>query len=137
MLLKLFTAFVLSTIKVSYAVDTDVNAKAAIESHSDAGGSLGGTDLKSVLVDNLKLFLCRHHDNLMYSNVLALPPQAKVAVNNEVMAAVSNSALITPDGSFGMLRMWIDGCKRAGVKNFMVIAIDDQVGSLLKDCIPR
>lgn len=71
------------------------------------------------------------------------------------MAAVSNSALITPDGPFpnsvwdaslklmrsphprvlpipcvgehGMLRMWIDGCKRSGVKNFMVIAIDDEV----------
>ena len=56
-----------------------------------------------------------------------IPPQDKIAINNEVMVAVSNSALITPDGSFGMLRMWIDGCKRAGVKNFMVIAIDDAV----------
>ena len=56
-----------------------------------------------------------------------MPPQDKIAINNEVMVAVSNSALITPDGSFGMLRMWIDGCKRAGVKNFMVIAIDDAV----------
>jgi hypothetical protein len=26
-----------------------------------------------------------------------------------------------------MLRLWIDGCQRAGVKNFMVIAIDDDV----------
>ena len=30
-------------------------------------------------------------------------------------------------GEHGMLRMWIDGCKRSGVKNFMVIAIDDEV----------
>lgn len=27
-----------------------------------------------------------------------------------------------------MLKLWIDGCQRAGVKNFMVIAIDDEVG---------
>ena len=53
-----------------------------------------------------------------------------MAVNGEVLAAVSNSALITPDGSYGMLRMWIDGCKRSGVKNFMVIAIDDPVGGV-------
>jgi len=37
----------------------------------------------------------------------------EVAVNNEVLAAVSNSALITPDEEFGMLRLWIDGCKSA------------------------
>ncbi|KAG2436249.1 hypothetical protein HXX76_006560 [Chlamydomonas incerta] len=51
----------------------------------------------------------------------------RIAINKEVMAAVSNGALITPDGKFGMLKLWIDGCQRAGVKNFMVIAIDDEV----------
>ena len=56
-----------------------------------------------------------------------MPLQDKIAINNEVMAAVSNSALISADGKYGMLRMWIDGCQRAGVKNFMVIAIDDGV----------
>jgi len=55
----------------------------------------------------------------------------KVAVNNEVLVAVSNSALISPDGKYGMLRLWIDGCKRAGVKNFMVIAIDDSLTKIL------
>lgn len=29
-------------------------------------------------------------------------PQERIAVNKEVMAAVSNGALITPDGKFGM-----------------------------------
>ncbi|GIL58590.1 hypothetical protein Vafri_13473 [Volvox africanus] len=53
----------------------------------------------------------------------------RVGINKEVMAAVSNGALITPDGKFGMLKLWIDGCQRAGVKNFMVIAIDDDVAS--------
>eukprot|EP00798_Chlamydomonas_sp_ICE-L_P007645 gene7645-801_t len=57
----------------------------------------------------------------------------KVAVNNEVLAAVSNSALITPDGKFGMLRLWIDGCRHANVTNFMVIAIDDQVAKTMAD----
>jgi hypothetical protein len=56
----------------------------------------------------------------------------KVAVNKEVMAAVSNSNLISEDGKFGMLAMWVDGCKRAGMKNFMVIAIDDRVAATMK-----
>lgn len=54
--------------------------------------------------------------------------QAGLAINREVVACVSNQALITPDGKFGMLRMWIDGMQRAKVKNYMVIAIDDEVG---------
>ena len=29
----------------------------------------------------------------------------KVAINKEVLACVSNSALISPDGSFGMLKL--------------------------------
>ncbi|KAG2497784.1 hypothetical protein HYH03_004056 [Edaphochlamys debaryana] len=68
---------------------------------AEAVGQFGSSDLKSVL--------------------------DKIGINNEVMAAVSNGALITPDGQFGMLKLWIDGCQRAGVKNFMVIAIDDEV----------
>ncbi len=40
---------------------------------------------------------------------------------------MSNSALITPAGDFGMLKIWIDGVRHAGVKNYLVIAIDDQV----------
>ncbi|EFJ42727.1 hypothetical protein VOLCADRAFT_107128 [Volvox carteri f. nagariensis] len=53
----------------------------------------------------------------------------RIAINKEVMAAVSNGALITPNGKYGMLKLWIDGCQRAGVKNFMVIAIDDDVAN--------
>jgi hypothetical protein len=53
--------------------------------------------------------------------------QEEIAINKEVLACVSNSALITPDGKYGMLKLWIDGVQRAGVKNYMVIAIDDQV----------
>lgn len=53
----------------------------------------------------------------------------RIAINKEVMAAVSNAALITRDGKFGMLKLWIDGAQRAGVKNFMVIAIDDYVAA--------
>ncbi|KAL6751100.1 nucleotide-diphospho-sugar transferase-domain-containing protein [Haematococcus lacustris] len=51
----------------------------------------------------------------------------------EVLACVSNSALISRDGRFGMLKYWIDGVQRAGVKNYMVIAIDDGVAAALKD----
>lgn len=53
--------------------------------------------------------------------------QEEIAINKEVVACVSNFALISSDGKNGMLRMWIDGVRRAGVKNYMVVAIDDQV----------
>lgn len=56
----------------------------------------------------------------------------RIAINREVVAAVSNSYTISPDGSGGMLRMWIDGMRRAGVKNYMVICIDDQVAEIMK-----
>ena len=59
-------------------------------------------------------------------------PQEKIAVNKEVVAAVSNFALISADGKSGMLKMWIDGLRRAKVTNFMVICIDDQVAETMK-----
>jgi hypothetical protein len=42
---------------------------------------------------------------------------------------VSNSALITPDGKYGMLATWVESVQHAGVKNFMVIALDEQTGA--------
>jgi len=56
----------------------------------------------------------------------------KVAINKEVLACVSNSALISESGDHGMLRIWIDGVQRAGVKNYLVIAIDDQVAKTME-----
>mmetsp|Transcript_22664 Transcript_22664/g.70384 ORF Transcript_22664/g.70384 Transcript_22664/m.70384 type:complete len:412 (+) Transcript_22664:55-1290(+) len=56
----------------------------------------------------------------------------KIAVNGEVMAAVSNKALITPDGGYGMLKTWVDGCKRIGMKNYMVIAMDEHTYNAMK-----
>lgn len=50
----------------------------------------------------------------------------RTAINNEILVAVSNSALITEDGKYGMLATWIESVQRAGVKNFMVIALDEQ-----------
>ena len=47
----------------------------------------------------------------------------EVAVNNEVLVAVSN---INYAAKGGMLDTWMDGVKRAGVKNALVIALDDQ-----------
>lgn len=65
----------------------------------------------------------------------ALPPmQEKVAINKEVLVAVSNSALLSGDGKFGMLKMWIDGVQRAGVKNFLIIAIDKTVSACDSGC---
>jgi hypothetical protein len=64
----------------------------------------------------------------MYATAVMSCPQEEIAgPNKEVLACVSNSALISPDGRSGMLKMWIDGAQRAGVKNIMVIAIDDAV----------
>lgn len=46
----------------------------------------------------------------------------KVAVGNEVLVAVSNSNYAQPGG---MLEVWMQNVKRAGVKNAMVLALDD------------
>lgn len=47
----------------------------------------------------------------------------QVAINNEVMVAISNLNYAMPGG---MLTTWAEGVKRAGVKNAMVVALDDQ-----------
>jgi hypothetical protein len=46
----------------------------------------------------------------------------KVAVNNEVLVAVSNANYAWPGG---MLELWMKSVKRAGVKNAMVVALDE------------
>ena len=72
----------------------------------------------------------------------------RVAINDEVLVAgacthlvgafrsadahcvpVSNNALITPDGRYGMLSTWVESVQRTGVKNFMVIAMDEHTGA--------
>jgi hypothetical protein len=53
--------------------------------------------------------------------------QGDIAIDGEVLAAVSNKALITKDGAYGMLKTWIDSVRKAGVTNFMVICLDDEV----------
>lgn len=47
----------------------------------------------------------------------------KVAINNEVFASLSNKNYARPGG---MLDTWMEGVKRSGVKNAMVIALDDE-----------
>ena len=51
----------------------------------------------------------------------------QVAVNNEVMVAISNKNYAMP-GS--MLTTWMEGITRAGVKNAMVVALDDYTKSV-------
>ena len=46
-----------------------------------------------------------------------------VAINNEVLVAVSN---INYARKGGMLDLWMDGVKRSGVKNAMVVALDEE-----------
>lgn len=46
----------------------------------------------------------------------------KVAINNEVLVSVSNANYAWPGG---MLQLWAENAKRAGVKNMMVVALDD------------
>jgi hypothetical protein len=47
----------------------------------------------------------------------------QVAINGEVLAAMSNINYAAPGG---MLDTWMEGVQRAGVKNAMVIALDAQ-----------
>ena len=53
--------------------------------------------------------------------------QAPIARNKEVLVAVTNSALINADGTFGMLRTWLDAVQNAGVVNYVVVCLDDRV----------
>ncbi len=52
-----------------------------------------------------------------------VPPPVQVAINNEVLAAMSNKNYASPGG---MLDTWMAGVKRSGVKNAMVIALDPE-----------
>ena len=56
----------------------------------------------------------------------------KVAPDGEVLAAVSNKALISEDGDHGMLRTWLDGVRRSKVKNYVVICLDEQVAGTME-----
>ena len=47
----------------------------------------------------------------------------EVAINNEILVAVSNKNLAAPGF---MLDMWIKSCQASGVKNYMVICLDDE-----------
>ena len=48
---------------------------------------------------------------------------AEVAINNEVLVAVSNKNLAAPGF---MLDMWIRSVQASGVKNFLVMCLDDE-----------
>lgn len=47
----------------------------------------------------------------------------KISINNEVLVAVSNKNYAQPGG---MLEVWVDGVTRAGIKNVLIIALDDE-----------
>ena len=48
------------------------------------------------------------------------------------LAPVSNHALINDEGNYGMLRTWLDGVQKAGVKNYLVVAIDEKIAATMK-----
>lgn len=51
------------------------------------------------------------------------PGSVQVAINHEVLATMSNINYARPAG---MLDTWMEGVKRCGVKNAMVIALDPE-----------
>lgn len=55
----------------------------------------------------------------------------RVAPGGEVLVAISNKALLSPDGKTGMLRTWLECVWRAGVQRYMVVALDDQIAEAL------
>jgi hypothetical protein len=48
------------------------------------------------------------------------------AVNNEVLACVSNSNMVTEDGTGGMLADWVRWVRLSNVTNFVVFALDQE-----------
>ena len=49
-----------------------------------------------------------------------------------MMTALSNKALISADGKYGMLQTFLDSLKRSGVKNFFLIALDDHTANAMR-----
>ncbi|CAD7701899.1 unnamed protein product [Ostreobium quekettii] len=56
---------------------------------------------------------------------------APISRDKEILVAVTNSALINADGTFGMLRTWLDAVQNAGVVNYVVVCLDDREFLLL------
>lgn len=54
----------------------------------------------------------------------------QVAVDNEVMIAISDSNYAVPNG---MLTTWIENVKLAGVRNAMVVALDSQTKAMVEE----
>lgn len=50
----------------------------------------------------------------------------------DVMTALSNKALISPDGKYGMLETFLTSVRRSGVKNFFLIALDDHTAGAMR-----
>jgi len=79
---------------------------------------------------------CRQYSSGLQSTARCLPrvrASASVQLANQLLwltlcATVSNNALITPDGKYGMLQTWVECVQRSGVKNFMVVALDEHTG---------
>ena len=51
----------------------------------------------------------------------------KIAINKEVVVAVSNNNIQA------MLRTWFEGVKRAGITNYIVVALDDPVAQFCRE----
>lgn len=51
----------------------------------------------------------------------------KVAINNELVVAVSNNNIR------GMLKTWFEGIKRTHITNYMVVALDDEIAQFCRD----
>lgn len=56
----------------------------------------------------------------------------------ELLVAVANSALLSEDGSRGMLRTWLEQVWHTGISNYAIVALDDQIAtSLTKLRVPH
>lgn len=56
----------------------------------------------------------------------------RIAINREVLVAVSNGALVSKDGKYGILATWIESVRASGITNFLVICLDDAVMESMK-----
>ena len=48
------------------------------------------------------------------------------------MTALSNKALISEDGKYGILQTFLESLKRSGVENFFLIALDDHTANAMR-----
>ena len=118
--MSLLNAELVSALNVASQVNAAAGTAGITASKASLAGAVSSSSTATGIAANMYVPTSEDVPNEELKAVLE-----RVAVNREVLAAVSNKALISEDGNYGMLKTWVDSVRASGVKNFMVVALDD------------